>query len=140
MEHLDDLDQKVIAHNEVPPDDDTKVFNLRNFGWLVLLLAGIIVFVVVLGALLSGFFLPGHSLLITQAPTILPPEPRLEGYATQDFKAFYATQQAALNSYGWVDRNSGSAHIPVERAMELLAQQGLPVFENTPTPLASQVP
>ncbi|HVZ23631.1 MAG TPA: hypothetical protein VG871_21305 [Vicinamibacterales bacterium] len=30
-----------------------------------------------------------------------------------------------LNSYGWVDRSRGVVHIPIERAMELVAKEGL---------------
>jgi hypothetical protein len=33
-------------------------------------------------------------------------------------------QQRWLNSYGWVDRDKGTIHVPVERAMDAwLAQQ-----------------
>jgi hypothetical protein len=32
-----------------------------------------------------------------------------------------------LNSYGWLDKNAGVVHIPIERAMELTLQRGLPV-------------
>ncbi len=31
-----------------------------------------------------------------------------------------------LNSYGWVDRKHGVIRIPIERAMDLVAQRGLP--------------
>ena len=36
------------------------------------------------------------------------------------------SQDEALNSYGWVDREKGIARIPIERAIELTAQRGLP--------------
>ncbi|MEZ5361889.1 MAG: hypothetical protein R2748_05955 [Bryobacterales bacterium] len=36
------------------------------------------------------------------------------------------------SSYGWVDRESGVAHIPVERAMDLLLEEGFPQQENAP--------
>jgi hypothetical protein len=31
-----------------------------------------------------------------------------------------------LNSYGWVDRTAGIARIPIDRAMQLLLERGLP--------------
>ncbi len=34
---------------------------------------------------------------------------------------------AQLNSYGWVDQTAGVAHVPIERAMTLLAASELPV-------------
>ena len=35
-------------------------------------------------------------------------------------------QLATLNSYGWEDQHNGVVRIPVDRAMELMLQQGLP--------------
>ena len=32
----------------------------------------------------------------------------------------------SLASYGWTDRNAGIAHIPVDRAMAILAERGWP--------------
>jgi hypothetical protein len=139
MKKFEDVDKKIVSH-EVAPDDDLKLFSLRNFGRLALFLLGMIAFVLFLGALLSGFFLPGNSLRINQSPTLLPPEPRLQVNPAQDFQTFYATQQAELNTYGWNDRENGTVHIPVERAMQLLAQTGLPVMTGTPTPPAPGSP
>jgi hypothetical protein len=31
-----------------------------------------------------------------------------------------------LTTYGWVDRNAGKVHIPIERAIQLTAERGLP--------------
>lgn len=44
--------------------------------------------------------------------------------------ALYSQQDAKLNSYGWVDRNNGIVRIPIDRAMELIAQRGLPARTN----------
>ena len=35
-----------------------------------------------------------------------------------------------LTTYGWVDPDTDTVHIPIDRAMELLAEQGLPVYEG----------
>ena len=40
---------------------------------------------------------------------------------------------AALEGHGWVDREKGVVHIPVERAMDLIAARGLPASPQ-PTP------
>jgi hypothetical protein len=45
---------------------------------------------------------------------------------TQLYK-FVMDQEKELHSYGWVDQGTGVAHIPIDRAMELIAQRGLPV-------------
>jgi hypothetical protein len=43
------------------------------------------------------------------------------------FRDFLINQENQLNSYGWVDKKAGVAHIPIERAMELTVQRGLSV-------------
>lgn len=53
----------------------------------------------------------------------LPPTPRLQTHAPRDRAAQYRLQAQQLNSYGWVDAEHRLAHIPIERAMALLAQQ-----------------
>jgi hypothetical protein len=52
-----------------------------------------------------------------------PPEPRLQVDAAADIARLRATEQAQLDGYGWVDREGGTVHIPIERAMQLLAER-----------------
>jgi len=55
-----------------------------------------------------------------------PPTPRLQ---TQPFKDVYLLKQGQnerLDTYGWTDRDNGLVHIPIERAMELTLEHGLP--------------
>jgi hypothetical protein len=56
----------------------------------------------------------------------LPPEPRLQVTPTQDFQVIRSAEDTELNSYGWVDKDQGVVRIPIDRAMELLLQRGLP--------------
>ncbi len=53
--------------------------------------------------------------------------PMLETNERTQLRDFLMNQEDQLNSYGWVDQKSGVAHIPIERAMELIVQQGIPV-------------
>ena|ERR1700680_510881 len=57
----------------------------------------------------------------------LPPEPRLQDNAVQDLQQMRAAEDQILNSYGWVDQQKGVVRIPIGRAIDLLAQRGLPV-------------
>ncbi len=50
------------------------------------------------------------------------------------------TQQAELNNYGWVDKNGNVAHIPIQRAMQLIATQGMPTLAPFPTPQTTPTP
>ena len=56
----------------------------------------------------------------------LPPEPRLQDNAVQDLRQMRAAEDQILNSYGWVDKEKGVVRIPIDRAIDLLAQRGLP--------------
>src|SRR6202163_2089495 len=56
--------------------------------------------------------------------------PMLETNERGQFRDFLMNQEDQLNSYGWVDEKAGVAHIPIERAMELTAQRGIPVYQG----------
>ena len=52
-----------------------------------------------------------------------PPPPRLETAPAADLRAFRAAEDARLDGYGWVDRRAGIVHIPIERAIDLVASE-----------------
>jgi hypothetical protein len=54
-----------------------------------------------------------------------PPEPRLQTDPPMELKEFRAGEEAILNNYGWIDPEKGIVRIPVSRAMELVAKEGL---------------
>jgi hypothetical protein len=54
------------------------------------------------------------------------PEPRLETDEPREITAFRIHEEQTLHSYGWVDQPAGVVRIPIDRAMELVAQRGLP--------------
>ncbi|MEA3212566.1 MAG: hypothetical protein QOE70_5623 [Chthoniobacter sp.] len=61
------------------------------------------------------------------APRVEPPPPRLQTDPVADLATFRAAEEARLHTYGWIDRNAGLIHVPIERAMDLIAERGLPV-------------
>jgi hypothetical protein len=63
---------------------------------------------------------------------MLPPEPRLQVSAPKDLRQYKAEQEEILNNYGWVDQTAGIVRIPIDRAMDILVQKGLPVRGATP--------
>lgn len=62
--------------------------------------------------------------------TRLPPEPRLQTNPRQDLRDLRAQEDDLLNGYHWVDRNAGVVHIPIDRAMKLTLQRGLPARQQ----------
>ncbi len=54
------------------------------------------------------------------------PNPRLQQNPRSDLAQMKDEEERRIHSYGWMDRKAGIARIPVERAMEILAEKGLP--------------
>ena len=67
----------------------------------------------------------------SRVPEPLAAFPRLQVSPPADLEAFRAREQAELHSYGWANKTSGLVRIPIEQAMELLLQKGLPVRRST---------
>ena len=65
------------------------------------------------------------SRIALKTSMVVPP-PQLQVNPTIDFEQFRAAEDAQLNSYGWVDKRAGVIRIPIERAMDLIAERGLP--------------
>ncbi len=56
------------------------------------------------------------------------PTPRVQtDDGNQDIADLHAKEDLLLENYTWVDPAQGKVRIPIERAMQLLAQRGLPV-------------
>jgi hypothetical protein len=68
----------------------------------------------------------------------IAPEPRLQGVpghesdAQQDMRNKIAGDTAENERYGWVDEKAGVARIPVQEAMKIIAEKGLPNFPAPP--------
>jgi len=71
---------------------------------------------------------------VTEADTRKPtskdaesfPQPRLETDEIGQLNGQRSREEEVLNTYGWVDQKAGVARIPIDRAMALIAQRGLP--------------
>jgi hypothetical protein len=59
----------------------------------------------------------------------LPPAPRFQENPQQELQDLRAKQRALLEGYGWVKKEAGIARIPIEDAMKIVVQQGLPTRE-----------
>ena len=118
------------------PGHETSDANIRNLiifgvGLSLLVIAGLLV-----GGIVLHYFV-GHQGLGPPASPFenvrtLPPEPRLQVAAPKDLEQYKAAQDQILNNYGWVDQKAGVVRIPIDRAMDILLQKGLPVRGATP--------
>jgi hypothetical protein len=107
---------------------------------LVLFLSGAVIFLVVSGMMR---YFKSHEPIKTAGRANIPatrsaefPKPQLEVKSGADLATLRAAEEADLNSYGWLDRNSGTVHIPIDRAMQLLSERGLPEVGAGKTPLS----
>ena len=56
------------------------------------------------------------------------PTPRVQtDDGNQDVADLHAREDLLLSNYTWADQTQGKVRIPIERAMELIAQRGIPV-------------
>lgn len=62
----------------------------------------------------------------------LPPSPRIQADPAGEYEALRRREDDLLSTYGWVDREAGVVRIPVELAMKLVVDQGLPARQPAP--------
>jgi hypothetical protein len=65
--------------------------------------------------------------LASVGPAPLPPAPMLQVKPREELKELRAEEDRILSSYGWVDPANGIVRIPIDRAMKLVLERGLPV-------------
>jgi hypothetical protein len=62
------------------------------------------------------------------------PTPRVQtDDGNQDVADLHAREELLLNNYTWADQKAGKVRIPIERAMELIAERGIPVAPTVQT-------
>jgi len=61
------------------------------------------------------------------------PQPRLQMKPALELAQMRREERRRIDAYGWVDPKAGIAHIPIERAMDILAKRGLPKVAAPPT-------
>lgn len=65
-----------------------------------------------------------------------PPLPRLQVQPVRHWREFRSAEMERLSTYGWMDRTSGVVHIPIDRAMDLVAERGIgPLAPLVPPPV-----
>jgi len=61
----------------------------------------------------------------------LPPEPRLEEVPMTDLEEMRAAEDKVLHNYAWLDQANGIVRIPIDHAIDLVAQRGLPARKES---------
>ncbi len=113
----------------------------------VLVVATIFIFVVIKGLLIgfnkideANLGQPATRVTLPGGQRKLPPEPRLQGapgvsgpslLPLEDMKEYRNQINEKAASYGWVSKDTGVAHIPLDRAKALIVERGLPMRPET---------
>lgn len=66
------------------------------------------------------------------------PAPQLEVNERTELNGERLREEDTLSTYGWVDQNEGKVRIPIDRAMDLIAQRGLPTRTQDETQPAGE--
>lgn len=103
-------------------------------GWLATL-GGMLALLVILAAVLAGGMFKALEIYENAHHPPAPPMaavqkeptgPRLRAHPYLDLWKLRASEKVRLTHYGWVDREDKIVHIPISRAIDLLAKRGLP--------------
>lgn len=115
----------------------------RGLVYFALVIAGILVLTFLSLRWLFGYFQkaenPGSFVAAPFAGArLLPPPPRIQADPGADMQSYFQSQQNLLNTYGWIDRQNGIVRLPIDRAIELILERGLPARSaNAPVNEAS---
>jgi len=128
-----DVSQQPDSHDTGGLGYEERDVSLRPLVWGFAGLVALVLVSVVLMRVMLGYLAvreaensPPANPLAQSFGRPVPPEPRLQTDPLQDLQALHSEEDAVLNTYGWVDRKAGVVRIPVQRALDLLAQRGLP--------------
>ncbi len=98
--------------------------------WLLLLavsVTALVIAVTVFERAMLGHTGPIRPVVEDVPKVTPPPQPRLEVANGEILGALHAKEDAILNNYTWIDQGAGKVSLPIDRAVELTAQRGLPV-------------
>ena len=96
-------------------------------GTIGLILLGIFGMLVIAPFVMIAAF-PSSTSDVSRELTIEPPQPRLQTNPSADLAQFIADEDKLLDSYYWIDKDKGVVHIPIERAIKELTDEGIDGF------------
>jgi hypothetical protein len=112
-------------NERLPKDYEPNVINFRGLWWTAGGLAALIVFgFLLMQGLTQLFGTSRESKERRPTPESLASsaEPTLEPNQAAALAALRTVEQARLNGYAWIDKEAGTARIPIARATEILSQ------------------
>jgi hypothetical protein len=131
MHPLDPESNPTVSHEET--DADTR--SITRFG------VGLAFVIIICNLLIWWLFdhfaaresrlTPTVTAIVKQQAPRKPPEPSLQANPPLDMRKMLDEEDDVLNHYAWVDPDRGIVRIPIQRALEIVAQKGLQPFKNS---------
>jgi hypothetical protein len=113
------------------PRYETSDADVRGVFTFLVVLSLVLIFTALLSWGMFKYFSAAQANRVPASPFAgarqLPAGPQLQVNPRQDLLRFRAQQEHALESYSWENKEDGTVRVPIERAMEMLLKQGLPV-------------
>jgi len=122
---------KSHAAPAISPRYETRDANVRGVFTFLVILSLVLIFTALLCWGMFKYFSAAQASRVPASPFAgarqLPAGPQLQVNPREDLKRYRAEQEHALESYSWENKEDGTVRVPIERAMEMLLKQGLPV-------------
>jgi hypothetical protein len=132
LEHPENFANPDVSHET----SDVNIRAILGFGAALVVVAAVVHLLIYV---LFGYFnarenakVPAEYPLAATEGHREPPEPRLQTNPRQDLADLRAKEDDTLGSYGWVDKNAGIVRIPIDAAVKLTLQRGLPSRTGQP--------
>jgi hypothetical protein len=132
LKNVDDAQPQAQLQAESTTGHEANSLRVRGLVLFAAALVGVTALVLfVLAPVMSGFSSEEKSLEALAVPRFAGdsaqfPSPKIEADPTAELTKMKKEDLGRLAEYGWIDRKAGIAHIPVDRAIEILAKTGLP--------------
>jgi hypothetical protein len=129
MHEIDDNTPPDVALGHEARDISTRIvviFAVSLVAGAVVVFAAIALLYFLLGAQADRVYAEREYPLAPVGAPAQPPAPRLQARPREELQALRAAEDRQLTTYGWVNPSAGIARIPIERAMQLTIEQGLP--------------
>jgi hypothetical protein len=127
------METKHTAPTPEATGHETKDASIR---WIVLTGVGLVIGAAIAFSIVYGIFHFLSTQPITTAPPNpmgetstqqFPPAPRVEEHPAAEIQELHTKEDSLLSTYGWTDKTAGVVRIPIDRAMDLELQRGIPV-------------
>jgi hypothetical protein len=132
MKHVDNARPQGRPQDGSTTGHEPNILQVRGLLVFAAALLGVTILVqVILAVVMQGFSSEEKELDSLAVPRFAGdtggfPSPRIQPDPAEEFTKMKIEDLGRLNQYGWIDRAAGVAHIPVDRAIDILAKRGLP--------------